>query len=296
MEICFYSLQSRYVSTPQSAIVGSSSSASLQWHDTPALFSRVSPGALPPYQSVTRAGQSELSPLIQNVNFSSPSTPINWQQYNRTSIGVSNFPQDHITVHPSSSLSHTLTMQQNIQAPVTMELDNASECITPVLASSSTSVHPKLSPSLTPVQYTTSPDFPPLVSDQASIPSQSVPLTVNMLTMSSLPSYYQDSYLNEVNIVGKAVSDPKQVIPVQSGPYSTSSYSGSNLGPLFTPSPLLTANQMGQSGQQMHSVTQKLDLVPKYMGVLTETSSSLIPSPVDRSPLLPLPTSAQKVW
>lgn len=266
---------------------------STQWQDTPALTSRAYRGTLPSNQSATQ--QSEHSPVAQTTMYQ--------QGYNGASIGTSHPPQHQVNVQPPAVMANP-TMQPFIQAPeiqasMTLGSANTAEFRTPVSSSSaSTSVNPMFSPSLSPVQYSTSLDVPSL-STQASLPSHSTSRTASTLTTSSFPSPHLDLNFNETQTVHKDVSDSIPVLPVQSVPYPTAPYMSSNLSPLLTPpQSFLTPDQLANSGSYMLSSAPKLYPTQKDFGVLVpmpSNSSSSIPTPFTRAPLLPLPTSTQKV-
>lgn len=269
---------------------GKTLTVSTQWQDTPALKSRAYPGALPSYQSVTQVGQLDHVLATQGL---SSSTPLYWQGHDGTSVSVSNASQQPIPFQSPSSESFPLTMPHRLQAPEiqvsTMPcLLNTSEFGTPVSSSiASASVHPNLSASLSPSS----------LSIKSSLP-HSASLTANGSNLSSFPSSCIDIKASEAQIVGKAVSDPRLVLPVQHMPYPTSPFVDS-LGPLLTPSPsLVSPYQLTQSRPRPHSSTQKLYPDKSDLSAPTPASSrssSLISMPVSQAPLLPLPNSSQQV-
>ncbi|XP_015896919.3 protein decapping 5 [Ziziphus jujuba] len=281
------------VSVSPSALTGLPDST--RWQDTPALFSRGYPSLLSSNQSVGQAVPLELPPMIKTTNLPSPSMAM---LYNGTSIDISHSPQNQFTVQAPSLMSHLLTAQQVLQSPnigasTAMSLTDASECIIPVSSSStSTSVHPKFSPSLTPVQFSMSLDKPSSLPKQAFQPSHH-----NELSMTSFASPRQDFNVNETEIAGKPVSNSMPVLPVQSVPYSVSSFMGLNSSPSQSQSSsLVTPDQLTQSGLYNLSSTQEVFPEQKDVGAFPPASSTLplIPTPVTQPPLLPLPDSIQK--
>lgn len=274
---------------------GKTLTESTQWQDTPALKSRAYPGALPSYQSVTQVGPLDHVPATQGL---SSSTPLYWQGHDGTSVSVSHAPQQPISFQSPSSESFPLTMPRWLQAPeiqlsTNPSLLNTSEFGTPVSSSiASASVHPNLSASLSPVSL----DIPSSLSIKSSLP-HSASMTANGSNLSSFPSSCIDVKASEAQIVGKAVSDARLVLPVQPMPYPASSFVDS-LGPLLTPSPsLVSPDQLTQSRSRPHSSTQILYPDKSDLSAPTPASSrssSLISTPVSQAPLLPLPNSSQQ--
>lgn len=305
-------IQSHYAgmplnSPPLASVGGKTLTESTQWQDTPALTSRAYPDALPSYQSVSQVGQLDHSATTQIAGSPSSSMPMYWQGYNGTAISISHDPQHLISFQHPSRVSFPLTMQNQMQAPeirasTTLTSPNTSEFGKPVSSSiASAAVHPNFSPSLTAVQCT-----PVDMSSSSSIKSSlphSASMTANRPTLSLFPSSCQDINVSEAQIVGKAVSDPRSVLPVQSMPYPASSFVGQSMtyptsGPFLTPPSLLLApDQLAQSRPYALSSMPKLDPGQSDMGAPTlapSNSSALISIPVSQAPLLPLPTSAQQ--
>ena len=295
------SLQSHYDgmhsnSSPFASNGGKTLTDSTQWQDTPALKTRAYPGVQPSYQSVTQVGPLDHVLATQGL---SSSTPLYWQGHDGTSVSVSHAPQQPISFLSPSSESFPLTMPRQLQAPKTQvsttpSLLNTSEFGTPVSSYiASASVHQNLSASLSPVSL----DMPSSLSMKSSLP-HSASMTTNGSNLSSFPSSCIDIKASEAQIVGKAVSDPRLVLPVQPMAYPVSPFVDS-LGPLLTPSPsLVSTDQLTQSRPRLHSSTQKLYPDKSDLSAPTPGSSrfsSLISMPISQAPLLPLPSSSQQV-
>ncbi|KAG7952373.1 hypothetical protein I3843_12G055000 [Carya illinoinensis] len=299
-------IQSRYSGIDSSSSSTSStgvktSTESNQWKDTPALTSRVYPGAPSSYQSVTQVGPLDHLPTAE-IAGSPSSMQTYWQGHSGTPVSISNPPHQPISFQPPSTGSFPSTMQSlsqapQIQASTNPSLLNTSEFGGPVSSSiSSSSVHPHLSPPLCPIQCSASLDIPSSFFMKSSLP-HSASMTANRSTPSSFASSCIDINTSKAQIGGKAISDPRSVLPISSMPCPPSSLVDSSR-PLLTPPPsLLISDQLTQSRPYALSSMQKLYPDKSGFSAQTLTPSNSLPfisTSVSQAPLLPLPTSAQQ--
>ncbi|XP_022738169.1 decapping 5-like protein [Durio zibethinus] len=283
-------------------IGGRTSIESTQWQDTPALASRVYPSTLPTHQfasQVDPANSSNHSQAAQNVGPPLFSTPLYFHGYRGTSINVSQAQQNQIPFQSPSMLSSPLMVQCHVNTPdlhssPIMGLINAPEPVNPVLSSiTSSSLHSTVTGSFTPVHYSMSPDMPSC----SSIKAPASQAAYASLTMSSFPSSFEDTNINESQPVGKlvrspAAADPSSVLPTRM-PYPACS-SGSLQA---SPPSLLTPGQLAQTRPNVLSSIQST--YPGHKDTTTFASLSSYTPTVNSTlltqpPLLPLPTPAQQ--
>ncbi|XP_012072658.1 decapping 5-like protein isoform X2 [Jatropha curcas] len=296
-------IQSHYAGPPLSSsasalIDGKNLAESSQGLEMPALSSRPYSSS---FQSINHVGPTNFSQAIENSG-QSFSMPIYRQEHNGTSINVSHAPQHSTPFQPSSMVSSSLSIQNQMQtglehSPI-MGLANASEFVAPIPSVASDFLQPNFATS-TSAQYSVSYDMPSSSTVKTFSPSYAGYTSFNRLSASSIPPSIPysigDTGMTNAQSIGQAVFDPITVHSTPSMPYPLSSYGASTSSPLLTSAPLLSPEQLAQSASPVVSSMGYPD--QKNVDPLTSLSSTsppLLPAPASQAPLLPLPSSVQK--
>ncbi|OWM72275.1 hypothetical protein CDL15_Pgr018160 [Punica granatum] len=257
-------------SSPPVAVGGKS-----QFHDTPAVITRVKPEELHPYQSGVHLSVVHQTQSAQSLSASRFSTPISSQSYNRAVIS----PVDH-THHSIPSLSQpsplvpgTVQNQVQLSDHQSSVLTTTSEGTNPIPTSvASFPVHPTLSSSPTLMQLFNSP-----------VLSSSTP---NLSLSPFSPLVPSNNLAMPPMVNSQAVPDRSLAYPAASG--------RPTLGPPLTP-PLSTPapNQLAQPGFNVLPQMQKR-VSNNYMGTAMPAEADIfsISSQTPGKPLLPPPTPA----
>lgn len=253
-----------------------------QFHDTPAVISRVKPEESHPYQSGMLLSSSNQTESAQSLAASHILTPISSQSYNGTffshidgvSCSIPSVSQPSVLVPWTVQNQFQLYQPQSSAASVLM---TTSEVINPKPSSVTSFIeYPRLSSSQTPMQLYNS----PVVSSS----NVNIPLSI-------------DSPLIPSNNVATPPAISNHSFPDHSMTYPASSF-GPMSGPPLTPPPSIVApNELTQPGNSVLSQMQKLypDNVVNYAMPAKAGAFSSISSQTPREPLQALPTSASQV-
>ncbi|WVZ13030.1 hypothetical protein V8G54_017560 [Vigna mungo] len=275
-------IQSRYSGSPSSPVAsvgGRNLTESIQRQDTPEISSKPFPVGLPSYQLVTELGPSNSSVATQVASHPSFSSAMSWQGPSDVSSSGSNSLLQSSSLY-SPSMAASVVVQNQIkneetQLPTKGGWTSFSERGLPMSSAMTSSLV-----NLTHLHSLTSLKN----SDSLDIPSLSIPvpysasMTFDGSNMPQFSSPYQD-----------ICPDPRPIHPRHSAP----SFVDSTPGLLPTTPFLLTPDQFANPREQLLSTSHNLNPNQKGMGSLTQ--ASLVPFPASQAPLLPLPTSVQKV-
>ena len=269
------------------SVGGRNLTVSIQRQDTPAMSSKPFPVGFPSYQSVTDLGPSNSSAATQVASNASFSSAMYWQGPSDTSSrGSHSLLQSSSLYSPSMTASVAMQNQMKnaeTQLPTKGGWTGFSESGLPVSSATTSSlVNLTHSHSLTSLKNSDSLDVPSLLSTKIPVP-YSASMTIDESNVPQFSSPFQD-----------ICPDPRPIHPRHSAP----SFVDSTSGPLPTPPSLLTPDQFANPREHLLSTTQNLYPNQKGMGCSNLTSfgsSALMPFPASQAPLLPLPTSVQKV-
>ncbi|KAG5089266.1 hypothetical protein JHK86_001878 [Glycine max] len=288
------------LSSPVASVGGRSLTESIQRQDSPAISSKAFPSGLPSHQSVTQLGPSNLSDATQVASHPSFSAAMYWQGPSGISSSSYHSLLQSSSLHPTS-LAASLVVQNQMQnaetqVPINGGWTGLSEYGLPVSSAMTSLVNQTHSPSLTSLKNSDSLDIPSLLSTKTPV-SYSPSMTFDGSNMPQFSSTLQDINSIQAQISGNICPDPRPIHPQHSVHRSAPSYVDSTSGSLPTATSLLTPDQFAYPREQLLSLSH-LNPTQKDMGSLTLTSSgssALIPSPASQAPLLPLPTSVQKI-
>lgn len=301
----FFPSQSQHsgvLSSPVASVCSRSLTESIQRQDSPAMSNKALPVRLPSHQHVNELGPSNQYPATQVASNPSFSTSMYWQGHGGTSSNSAHSLLQSSSLQPSPMVS-PLAMQSRIQtaenqAPAKVGWTTLSEYGLPgSSATHSSLVNLTRSRSPTSLQISDSLDTQSLLSTKTPMP-YSLPMTFDGSSMPSFSSPLQDINSMEGQISRKICPDRSPIYPRHSIHNSASPFVDSTLGPLPTHQSLLTPDRITHPREQLFSSTQNLNPDRKDTGSLTLISSGssvLMPSSASQAPLLPLPTSVQKV-
>ncbi|KAG5007913.1 hypothetical protein JHK82_025841 [Glycine max] len=288
------------LSSPVASVGGRSLTESIQRQDSPAISSKAFPAGLPSHQSVTQPGPSNSSAATQVASHPSFFAAMDWQGPSRISSSSSHSLLQSSSRQPPS-LAASLAVQNQMQnaetqVPIKGGWTALSDYGLPVSSAMASLVNQTHPPSLTSLKNSDSLDIPSLLSTKPPV-SYSASMTFDGSNMPQFSSTLQDINSIQAQISGNICPDPRSIHPQHSVHRSAPSFVDSTSGSLPTAPSLLTPDQFAYPREQLLSLTH-LNPTQKDMGSLTLTSSgssALMPSPASQAPLLPLPTSVQKL-
>ncbi|EEF42543.1 conserved hypothetical protein [Ricinus communis] len=297
-------IQSHYAGVPLSSSASASVDGtpfieSAQGQDMPAPNSGAYSTSYPPFQSANHVVSPNLSQATENTA-QSFSMPMYWQGYDGTSFNRSYTPQHSLPFQSPPMASSSVLVQNQMQTlglevSSVMGLTNATDFVTTVPSATSSLLHTSFS-TTPPVQYSVPQEMPSSYL-KTSLPSHAAYDSIDRLKPYTVPHSSECTSFINAQSINKDVPDYIPVHSNRSISNAVSPYNASTSSPLLTLTPsLLVPGQLAESTSHVLSSTMYPD--QKNMDLLTSLSSisqPLVPTSASQAPLLPLPTSVQKV-